>query len=178
MLLFQKISVFCLFQICRQGNISFSPTFHKYCSGMISHCNSSSFNKRLPTQRIFVIYILKAYLAFSARRFYMLCVIVVPLTFSILRLVQINNKHRITVLSIYNKSSLFSPPKFYRYLKTVKRIYTNICEHCKEIDDLLKHYFVPCQRTEGLWQLFNSSFFKPAFEKIYSSNRPTFYTVY
>ena len=86
MLLFPKsIYVFCLFQICGHGNISFSPSFSKYCSGMISHCNSSSFNKRL-AQRIFVIYILKTYLVFSAVvfiSFYMLCIIVVLLTFSI-----------------------------------------------------------------------------------------------
>ena len=73
MLLFPKsIYVFCLFQICGHGNISFSPS-------------SLSFNKRL-AQRIFVIYILKTYLVFSAVvfiSFYMLCMIVVLLIFSI-----------------------------------------------------------------------------------------------
>ena len=41
------------------------------------------------------------------------------------------------------------------YLNKIKRIDTNLCEHCSEIDEL-EHYFVSCKRTEGLWQLLSS----------------------
>ena len=38
------------------------------------------------------------------------------------------------------------------YLNKIKRIDTNLCEHCKETDEP-EHSFASCQLTEGLWQL-------------------------